>query len=731
MDNDFNFGSEEFSFDDILSEFGADGTEEPVQEEYQEEASADEVSAVEYTEDDYSEEEYSEPEEAEEQYMVQEPEDEFEFGFDEIASEKDEAESESSDEADVEPEAEPDETPADPYDLLRKAEKKKAPGKKASHGKMSKADTREAQRLAKARAKEEAREAREQEKLQEKLARDREKREARESRREERAAALRYNFQERRKGRIGLIVLAAVLALVIAGAVLAGVSVTKSNLSMPNLYIASVSVGRMTREQTTQALLANGWQERTDTPLKVTTYGNVSFDVNPLQAGAVLSADSAADVVMKYGHDRGPLENLYTYITSYLKATDLNNQNTAVNADYINSLISNCTADLAQYLGDGNYTLDTSASALKIMKGAGSMSLDTAGLFDEIVSALATGRTELYYDHLNRQPVMPDFDAIHTELSAEPRDASFTDDGKFNVIDEIIGCAFAVEDARRIWEDTGAGEIVSIPVKMTYPAVTGDSLRNMLYRDLLGTMTTYYNNSTDNRKSNVRLATSKINGFTMYPGDVFAYNTVVGARTEEGGFLPAPAYVNGDVKDEIGGGACQVSSTLYSACLFADMLVIERECHYYQVSYMQVGTDATVTIPDEGRAIDYKFQNQRNFPIKIVGYTEEREDGNCLVTFEIWGTREEGDYIVNEFKSMNYGTGDFDRVLDENNAAGGVLIELTHETWGFEDDIGPGKRTLTHRIVYAPDGSVIEDDIVNAKLANGNYGMDTYYFHNT
>ena len=196
-----------------------------------------------------------------------------------------------------------------------------------------------------------------------------------------------------------------------------------------------------------------------------------------------------------------------------------------------------------------------------------------------MVDAVRAGETELNYRRLASDLVSPDFDAILAALRQEPRDAAFTDDGRFEVIDEVVGCNFDVDAAQQLWGAAEPAAEIRIPMSVTWPAVTGQQLRDSLFHDLLGACTTSYWNSSPNRISNVELASSKIDGTILYPGDIFSYNTVVGERTLEGGFLPAPAYVDGDVKDEVGGGACQVSSTLYAATLFAFLETVERTNH--------------------------------------------------------------------------------------------------------------------------------------------------------
>jgi len=140
-----------------------------------------------------------------------------------------------------------------------------------------------------------------------------------------------------------------------------------------------------------------------------------------------------------------------------------------------------------------------------------------------------------------------------------------------------------------------------------------------------------------------------------------------------------------------------------------------------------MGTDATVTIPAEGRSIDFKFKNNKNYPIKIVGYCD---NDASTITFEIWGTLEEDDYMPICFD--NSYTWQFDYMREIEPAykdRDGFTIKLTHETYVFEDGTGSGYRTLTHRQILDTDGNLISDEIINAKLANGNYAMDTYYHH--
>ena len=526
------------------------------------------------------------------------------------------------------------------------------------------------------------------------------------------------------------VVLVIVILLVLAsvGLLYLGYTITNGDTNLSNVYVGDISVEKMTRQQSREALENGGWSEKVSTPLTVTTIGGVSFELEPVKAGFVLSLDDAVEAAFAYGHDGGMVGNLVTAAKLMLEPVDVNELKRSVSDEYVDGCIDTGLKLLNEYMGTEKYVIDNQAETLTMIKGFGELELDEEGLRAAIIAALEAGESQLSFTGIKAELTMPDFEALKKELEKEPVDASYTDDGKFEVIDEVVGCKLDANEAARLWSEAAPGDVVVIPLDITWPEVTGEFLRGQLYHDLLGACMTKFPASGENRRSNLELATSKINGMILYPGDEFSYNTVVGVRTEEAGFLPAPAYVDGDVKDEIGGGACQVSSTLYAATAFAFMETVERECHYFPVNYMQMGSDATVTIPEGGgRSIDFKFRNNKNYPVKLVGIFNNEES---TLTFEVWGTLEEDDFMPVEFDNSYSWQFDYHRYIDpayEDRT--GYAIKLSTEIYSFSDDVGPGYRTLTHRQVIDPDGNIVHDEIINQKLKSGNYAMDTYYQH--
>ena len=226
---------------------------------------------------------------------------------------------------------------------------------------------------------------------------------------------------------------------------------------------------------------------------------------------------------------------------------------------------------------------------------------------------------------------------IHNEIYKEPKDAYYTQN-PFTVYPSENGLDFkiSIEEANNILGDQSADEY-TIPLKVLYPNVTTNMIGSEAFPDLLSSFSTKYSVGATARTTNLRLAASKINGTVLMPGETFSYNKVVGARTIAAGYKEAPIYVSGEVVDGLGGGICQITSTLYNAVVYANLEIVERTNHQFVPSYVTASRDATVVYG----SLDFKFKNNRNYPIKI----------NCSVSggianFQIFGLKQDDDYDV-------------------------------------------------------------------------------------
>lgn len=169
-------------------------------------------------------------------------------------------------------------------------------------------------------------------------------------------------------------------------------------------------------------------------------------------------------------------------------------------------------------------------------------------------------------------------------------------------------------EARYNIERIPNGELAGLPLEGAYGQIK-ETLQKELppIEKILGKYKTSFNPNEKNRTVNLKLAAAAIHGKVIQPGKSFSFNGVVGPRTKERGYLPATIFVGGKKEQGLGGGICQVSSTLYNAVLNSKLTVVERHTHSLPVTYVPTGKDATVSYG----WLDFRFKNQYAKPVKI------------------------------------------------------------------------------------------------------------------
>lgn len=168
---------------------------------------------------------------------------------------------------------------------------------------------------------------------------------------------------------------------------------------------------------------------------------------------------------------------------------------------------------------------------------------------------------------------------------------------------------------------------VVIPTKITEPKGSAKELAKV--KDVLGSFQTSFKTSSADRSTNVKTGAGHIDGTVLYPGDTFSTYEYVNPFTIENGYAMAGSYLNGKVVDSLGGGICQVSSTLYNAVLRAELEIVERAPHSMMVTYVQPSADAAIA----GTYKDFKFKNSTDAPIYIEAYTTSDKQ----IIFNIYG----------------------------------------------------------------------------------------------
>lgn len=227
-------------------------------------------------------------------------------------------------------------------------------------------------------------------------------------------------------------------------------------------------------------------------------------------------------------------------------------------------------------------------------------------------------------------------DYVTTEcvkFDSEAKDATLKRvNGSFEIVDGNTGTKLDVDGSVQMIMDFIENEwnkengTITLPVETDYPRGSEEELSRV--KDVLGTFTTSYSTSGPSRSQNVANGAKLINGTVLYPGDTFSAYEVVSPFTTENGYEMAGSYLNGKVVDSLGGGICQVSTTLYNAVLLSELEVVERSNHSMIVTYVDPSADAAIA----GTYKDFKFKNNTEAPVYIEGTTANKQ-----ITFTIYG----------------------------------------------------------------------------------------------
>ncbi|MCL6572001.1 MAG: VanW family protein [Bacillus sp. (in: Bacteria)] len=214
-------------------------------------------------------------------------------------------------------------------------------------------------------------------------------------------------------------------------------------------------------------------------------------------------------------------------------------------------------------------------------------------------------------------------DKLDEQFTIEPENARLDQHG--TIIPERVGSRIH----RQIFTDKFFSYFFShrrtqleIPILKVYPKVDSELLGD-IHSIRIGRYITSFNSQNKKRSNNIQLATMAINNYVVFPGETFSFNKVVGERTVAKGYLRAPVIVKGEFAEDIGGGICQVSSTLFNAVDNAGLKIVQRFSHSRKVPYIPPGRDATVS----WYGPDFEFKNMHNQPVLI----QARTVGNLLV----------------------------------------------------------------------------------------------------
>lgn len=262
---------------------------------------------------------------------------------------------------------------------------------------------------------------------------------------------------------------------------------------------------------------------------------------------------------------------------------------------------------------------------------------------------------------------------------------------------------------------------VAVPTMISEPIGSAEELAKV--KDLLGTFKTSFKSSSADRSKNVRTGAGHIDGTVLYPGETFSTYEYVNPFTIENGYAMAGSYLNGKVVDSLGGGICQVSSTLYNAVLLSELEIVERSPHSMMVTYVQASADAAIA----GTYKDFKFKNNTSAPIYIEGYTTDDKQ----VVFNIYGeeTRPAGRTIKFTNKVLERTPAVTQLVADPAQGIGYRIVESGHNGCKAElykevyvdgvlqssEKVNKSNYQVSNRMVYY---GINGDPFVSAQLQN-------------
>lgn len=352
---------------------------------------------------------------------------------------------------------------------------------------------------------------------------------------------------------------------------------------------------------------------------------NAKFDID----NAVIEADNI-------GRNGNILTNNYSILFTKLFKKEIKPR-LYLDDSLLSDTIKDINSKMKDAIVDNSYYIEK--NNLIIVKGKAGYIIKTEELKEKIYEQISNIHTnyqiiEIPVEYKEPEPI--NLQKIHEEIYKEPQDA-YVQKNPTVVHPEVNGIDFkiSVEEAEELLKEDK--EEYTIPLKITKPKKTINNLGEEAFPDLLATFSTRFDGSNYNRNTNIKLAAKKVNGTVILPGEKFSFNTIVGSRTIEAGFKEGTAYVGGKVVPDVGGGVCQVSSTIYNTALLANMQIVERSNHMFTTGYVAASRDATVYYG----SLDFVFKNSRKYPIKMVA---SANGGVCKVS--IYGIKEEKEYEV-------------------------------------------------------------------------------------
>lgn len=441
-------------------------------------------------------------------------------------------------------------------------------------------------------------------------------------------------INNKRKRKLLIIILSTIIfiAIIIFSTIFSFLNINNQNI-MSGVSINYIDVSGLSKEEARNRV-ENVFNEKINKEIKV-IYDEYESTINPTLIEAKFDIDKSIEQAYQIGRSGNIITNNYNILSSLLNKKNINT-NLSINEEATKKIIQDIGSNLPGAIIETSYYIED--DNLIITKGKEGLIIDSDKLMELIYDKLNNNNISQEYIELpvnHKKPDEINVQKIHDEVCREAKDAYYTQD-PFKIYPEVDGIDFDIAEAEKLLKQEIKDEY-TIKLIITKPKITINEIGTEAFPNLLSTFTTKYDRTNINRTTNLQLAVNKINGTVILPGEEFSYNKVVGERTIAAGYREAKVYSNGEVVDGLGGGICQISSTLYNTALLANLEITERRNHQFVTSYLPAGRDATVVYGSQ----DFKFKNNRNYPIKI-----EASLNSGIAKISLYGVKEETEYNV-------------------------------------------------------------------------------------
>lgn len=491
-----------------------------------------------------------------------------------------------------------------------------------------------------------------------------------------------------------------VLLIFILSIIFALLNVNNTNI-ISGVHIQGVDVSNLSKEDA-KVKVSQSLENHISQDISL-SHNDYETTINPSQFNVSFDINSAIDFAYSIGRSENIFGNNFNIIVAMSSGINIT-PSISYDEDLLATQFDNISKSLPDYVINPSYYID--GNTLIITNGKDGVKVSDDALKQKLLFELNNSTDTIDTIEIPVIDVKADsinIEEIYNSIHKDAVNASFTTN-PYSIVAAQTGIDFAIsiDDAKNLLSQNQ--ETYEIPLVTLYPTVTNESLGMEAFPNKLSSFNTYYGSSSSNRKTNIELAVAKINGTVLMPGEDFSYNETVGQRTAANGFKSAPVYENGQVVDGIGGGICQVSSTLYNACLYSNLEIIERHPHGFKPSYVSPGLDATVS----WGSVDYKFENNRDYAIKLVCYCQ-----GGRIYIDIYGLEQSNDYTI-KLEANNVGTISPKTIYQSTTSLSTGVQKVTQSG-------SSGCKTETYKLLYDSNGNLVSRTCIS---------KDTYNPHN-